>query len=200
MPVLVCLKPWKHFESSPKYEGLIPNVKIWKGISYPLLKRIMDSILVVEDYTLYRKINFRVIEDLVTTRARVDRIFTVITGHRIKMEMPASLDVEIAVDSQGKHFCQFREGKKTTPWLDIEADSNQIPFDKMQQVLQWLYNPLKGEEKGSVGRPVKQDSLRQKILEMKQANIRNVYIALKLNKSLNYVNVTVWQLKKAGKL
>jgi len=164
MRVVVVSKPWKVEETKRLY----PFAEIWGGLSYALLKRLRDAILVLEDYTLYRRSErfLRIVDDLVNTRARHDRIYTICVGHRTKMEMPASLDVEIAVDEDGKRKYQIREGKKVTSWFDCQWNSGGISRDKLKPMLEAVFKPLPGKNLGRQGGKVNPQSKRQKAFKL----------------------------------
>jgi hypothetical protein len=155
-------------DKDEEVRALYGDVEIWRGLTFSRLKSLSDCVLVLEDYTEYRKNKAlqRVVERLVTTLARVKRILTVVVGHRAKMEMPANLEVEVDVDENGKHFYQIREGKKTTDWLDCEWNDGEIKKEKLQPLIDAVFQPVKGKELGFQGRRINPNSKRQRAFKL----------------------------------
>jgi len=82
------------------------------------------------------------------------------------MEMPASINVEIAIDKDGRHKYQVREGKKVTGWVDCEWNDGKIEKEKLKVAINCVYNPIEGETIGGRGRKIVKDSLRNKCFEL----------------------------------
>lgn len=149
----------------PFYDENCHSYKRYKGITYPLIKRMRGSILVVEDAPYFMRTTYReqILKALVTVLSRANRIFTIITSQKPKA-LPTAMRVELDVKNN-RYLYRVVEGRNATKWIDWSCDSS-VPIEKLNSVFEGIYEGVEGRELGRTGKPVDKDSMRQRVFAM----------------------------------
>lgn len=143
--VAIVEKEWRRKRMEQIYGKVLPlhEIKWYKGLSFPMLESLNNTILIQEDMFFFNKKSFKVLEQLVHGRARDECIFTICIGQHSKIYMPSTLNAEVRVREDGIHVFRMRDDKICTRETAIECDQRGfIPEEKMYEALVAIYSPL----------------------------------------------------------
>ena len=163
-PVYVWIRQFKLEDTLPIYENQLGagNFFVKTKTLLPChLERLRNSIVVIEDAPSWLSSRSKdAMECLVSSYARANNTLAIIVSQK-PQALPTSLTFELD-KVNGRFFYRAVEGRRATCWIDW-TNTEHLDVDK------FVLEGVKGKEVGRVGKPVKKDSLRQKVFSMFEA-------------------------------
>ncbi|MGB9914653.1 MAG: hypothetical protein ACPLOC_03785 [Candidatus Bathyarchaeales archaeon] len=182
LPVVVVCDVNKEKTIQQWWSRNVPEHVWWKGITFGQVRRLRNSVLVLEDLPLIMRSKARrlAVESLLSALARENRIFTVVTTQYPHGRLLAGIPLKVELQVRGdRHFYRVREWKNSTAWFDWTANSYAKEEDA-KPILDTVYHGVKGKELGRKGK-VNPESKRQKAFRLFEIGKTNREIAETLN-------------------
>ena len=160
-PVYVWIRQFKMDDTLPIYEKQLGagNFVVKTKTLLPCnLERLRNSIVVIEDAPSWLSSRSKdAMESLVSSYARANNTLAIIVSQK-PQALPTSLTFELD-KVNGRFYYRAVEGRRASSWIDW-TNAEHLDVDK------FVLEGVKGKEVGRVGKPVKKDSLRQKVFSM----------------------------------
>jgi hypothetical protein len=163
--VVVCLK--RDLEGNIEY--YLKNcrrARILNGLSYRILAGLKNCVLVMEDTPnlLRGEVRRNVVDELLIGKARRKRVFTIaVTQKSLGTRTP----LKVVLDSKaGRYEYAIYDDRVSLGNIDWTYNSD-VDEEKLELLKKAISKGLRGRVAvGSVGRPVKEDSLRHRCFEL----------------------------------
>jgi len=167
LPIVVVCMEDKVESTLPWYRENCEKFEHWKGLTYGMVKKLTNAILILEDAPLLMRSESRakVVMSIVTALARQNGVFTIITSQQPR-RLPTALTIEMSVREntvrQDCYYFRCTEGTNATDWVEWTGNDAKKSINGIVDI---IHHGVKGDSKATIGRPQNKDSFRQKIFE-----------------------------------